>query len=104
MAAGTGHTPQLLQLAGIGPKSLLQGLGINVVVDLPGVGKNFQDHATLYVQGTCMNPPRLSLSLTLSLTLSVSKDYSVNPTRLSTDAVFAAEMMALYEVERQGRP
>lgn len=56
LAAGTGHTPQLLQLAGIGPKSLLQGLGIDVVVDLPGVGKNFQDHPTLYVQGTCMNP------------------------------------------------
>lgn len=56
MAAGTGHTPQILQLSGIGPKPLLQKLGIKVVVDLPGVGKNFQDHPVLYVGATCMRP------------------------------------------------
>lgn len=54
MAAGAGHTPQILQLSGIGPKSLLSSLGIKTIVDLPGVGKNFQDHPTLYVAGTCM--------------------------------------------------
>lgn len=56
MAAGTGHTPQILQLSGIGPKPLLQKLGINVVVDLPGVGKNFQDHPVLYIGASCMKP------------------------------------------------
>lgn len=56
LAAGSGHTPQLLQLSGIGPKSLLQSLGIKTVVDLPGVGSNFQDHAVLYVGANCMDP------------------------------------------------
>ncbi|KAK3372256.1 GMC oxidoreductase-like protein [Podospora didyma] len=45
LSAGTIHTPQILQRSGVGPKSLLRGAGIDVIVDLPGVGSNFQDHA-----------------------------------------------------------
>ena len=45
LSAGTIHTPQILQRSGVGPKALLRSAGINVVVDLPGVGSNFQDHA-----------------------------------------------------------
>lgn len=37
-------TPQLLELSGIGDKSILQSLGIQTVLDLPGVGANLQDH------------------------------------------------------------
>ena len=47
LAAGV-HSPQVLQLSGIGPKSLLDEHGIKTVVDLSGVGQNFQDHPTLY--------------------------------------------------------
>jgi choline dehydrogenase len=42
-AAGTFNSPQLLELSGIGPKAELERHGIDVVVDLPGVGKNLQD-------------------------------------------------------------
>ena len=44
LCAGSIGTPQILQLSGIGPGALLQGLGIPVVCDLPGVGENLQDH------------------------------------------------------------
>ena len=44
LSAGAIQSPQLLQLSGIGPAPLLQGLGIPVVQDLPGVGQNLQDH------------------------------------------------------------
>jgi choline dehydrogenase len=44
IAAGTIHTPQILQASGIGPKALLTAAKIPLVVDLPGVGQNFQDH------------------------------------------------------------
>ncbi|KAI9151361.1 GMC oxidoreductase [Paramyrothecium foliicola] len=44
LAAGAVNTPRILQLSGIGPASLLKQYGIKVVVDLPGVGANFQDH------------------------------------------------------------
>lgn len=53
LSAGTIHTPQVLQLSGIGDRRLLEEAGIEVVVDLPGVGQNFQDHALLNVPYRC---------------------------------------------------
>jgi choline dehydrogenase len=44
LAAGTIHTPKILQASGIGAKALLQVANIPRVVDLPGVGANLQDH------------------------------------------------------------
>ena len=44
LAAGALQSPQLLQLAGIGPASLLKQHGIPVVHDVPEVGANLQDH------------------------------------------------------------
>lgn len=46
-AAGAIGSPQILQLSGIGPASLLQQHGIPVLVDAPGVGDNLQDHLQL---------------------------------------------------------
>jgi len=44
LSAGAVNSPQLLQLSGIGPADLLRRHGIDVQVDLPGVGANLQDH------------------------------------------------------------
>ena len=44
VAAGAIGSPQLLQLSGIGPASLLGHHEVGVVRDLPGVGGNLQDH------------------------------------------------------------
>ena len=44
LSAGALQSPQLLQLSGIGPAKLLEGLGIKVVASLEGVGGNLQDH------------------------------------------------------------
>ena len=44
LSAGALQSPQLLQLSGIGPADLLRRHGIDVVHDLPGVGRNLQDH------------------------------------------------------------
>lgn len=43
LSAGTFHSPQVLMLSGIGPRSTLEKHGIPVLVDLPGVGQNLQD-------------------------------------------------------------
>jgi choline dehydrogenase-like flavoprotein len=43
LCGGAFNTPQLLMLSGIGPRAVLEPLGIPVRVDLPGVGKNLQD-------------------------------------------------------------
>jgi choline dehydrogenase len=47
LSAGGIHSPQVLQLSGLGPKKLLTAASIETVVDLPGVGQNFQDHPML---------------------------------------------------------
>ncbi|KAL9620378.1 MAG: hypothetical protein Q9160_005078 [Pyrenula sp. 1 TL-2023] len=45
VAAGALHSPQVLQLSGLGPAALLQRFNISVAQDLPGVGNNLQDHS-----------------------------------------------------------
>ncbi|KAI0012979.1 hypothetical protein F4779DRAFT_643094 [Xylariaceae sp. FL0662B] len=47
LAAGAYLSPVLLQISGFGPAEVLRDLGVPVAVDLPGVGSNLQDHATL---------------------------------------------------------
>ncbi len=44
LSAGAIGTPHLLQLSGVGEGGLLSALGIEVVADVPEVGKNLQDH------------------------------------------------------------
>jgi choline dehydrogenase len=44
VAGGSIATPQLLLLSGIGAADTLRDLGIEVVLDLPAVGENLQDH------------------------------------------------------------
>jgi len=44
LSGGAINSPQLLQLSGIGPAEVLQDLGIEVRHDLPGVGRDMQDH------------------------------------------------------------
>lgn len=44
VSGGAINSPQLLQLSGIGPASLLQQRGIEVHHDLAGVGENLRDH------------------------------------------------------------
>jgi choline dehydrogenase len=44
LGAGAIASPQLLMLSGIGDEAALRGMGIGVAADLPGVGRNLQDH------------------------------------------------------------
>ncbi|KWK19051.1 glucose-methanol-choline oxidoreductase [Burkholderia stagnalis] len=44
LAAGAFQTPQLLMLSGVGPAAELARVGIRTLADLPGVGRNLQDH------------------------------------------------------------
>ncbi len=50
LSASTFNSPKLLMLSGIGPAEQLRKHGIEVLHDLPGVGRNLQDHAAVHVK------------------------------------------------------
>lgn len=50
LSGGVVDSPKLLMLSGIGPADHLKTIGIPVVADVPGVGRNFQDHLKLSIR------------------------------------------------------
>ncbi|XP_027235872.2 oxygen-dependent choline dehydrogenase [Penaeus vannamei] len=48
LSAGALSSPKVLMLSGVGPAKHLHQHGIDVVADLPGVGRNLQDHLNVY--------------------------------------------------------
>lgn len=84
LAAGAIQTPKLLQLSGVGPRSVLEAAGIDVKVELDAVGSNFQDHsyATVIFNTTSVHSP--------------------SPNSLMTNATFNATAWAQYEEDKTG--
>lgn len=59
VSGGAINSPHLLMLSGIGPVDVLLRHKIDMVVNLPGVGKNLQDHLEFYMQYECKKPVTL---------------------------------------------
>ncbi|RLP24849.1 GMC family oxidoreductase N-terminal domain-containing protein [Mesorhizobium sp. YM1C-6-2] len=53
VSSGAIGSPKLLMLSGIGPADHLKSVGVKPVHDLPGVGRNLQDHLDLFVIAEC---------------------------------------------------
>jgi choline dehydrogenase-like flavoprotein len=49
LSAGAIQTPHLLELSGIGQPSVLKAAKIAPLIDLPGVGENYQDHPRVQI-------------------------------------------------------
>lgn len=64
ISAGAIGSPKILMLSGIGPSEHLRDLGIDVVIDSPGVGGNLQEHAVASLQ-YLVNRPTLNMELDL---------------------------------------
>lgn len=47
LSLGAINTPKTLMLSGVGERAALSALGIEVIENVPGVGRNFQDHILL---------------------------------------------------------
>ncbi|GAA3522376.1 GMC family oxidoreductase N-terminal domain-containing protein [Aeromicrobium panaciterrae] len=56
LAAGALNSPRLLLLSGIGPADELANAGVEVVHDLPGVGKNLRDQLEVYITREARQP------------------------------------------------
>ncbi|EIM83807.1 alcohol oxidase [Stereum hirsutum FP-91666 SS1] len=83
LSAGAFQSPQLLLLSGIGNSTELSAVGIEAIVDLPGVGQNMQDH------------PLLSSSWSVANSEITYDDVGQN-------ATLAAELMEEWETEKEG--
>lgn len=70
LAAGALDSPAVLLRSGIGPQTELAALGIDIVQDSPGVGRNLNDYLLAPVIGTAttreISPPRQGVSVTQS--------------------------------------
>lgn len=53
VSAGALNSPQVLMLSGVGDANDLQAHGIGTVSDLPGVGRNLQDHVYVHCPYRC---------------------------------------------------
>ena len=62
LSGGAINSPQLLQLSGIGDANWLRDAGVNPLVDLPGVGRNLQDHLDVLGQITTRSTTSLGIS------------------------------------------
>ncbi|MBY3381829.1 choline dehydrogenase [Rhizobium laguerreae] len=60
VTSGAINSPQLLMLSGIGPAEHLKQVGIKCLVDLPGVGRNLQDHPLVYMKFKIDKPISMS--------------------------------------------
>lgn len=83
LAAGV-HSPQILQLSGIGSSQLLSKHSTDCKVDLPGVGQNFQDHPTVFALYNFTKMPH------------------PNADDLTNNKTYVAEQLNLYWTQRKG--
>ncbi|KAK1671422.1 hypothetical protein BDP55DRAFT_635857 [Colletotrichum godetiae] len=75
LTAGTFHSPQLLQLSGIGSRGRLEALSIPVIADIPGVGQNLQDPIQIFVAYPVSTPSAQSLTNDPALNLGFVEEY-----------------------------
>ena len=95
LCAGAIGSPQILQLSGIGPSSLLQQHGITPMVELAGVGENLQDHLQMRMVYTVKDAKTLNtmannwygkLKIGLQYTFFQSGPMSMAPSQLGVFA------------------
>jgi choline dehydrogenase len=63
LSGGAINSPQLLQLSGIGDADWLRAAGVTPEVDLPGVGRNLQDHLDIAAVATVKTSEAIGLSM-----------------------------------------
>ena len=95
LSAGAVKSPQLLMLSGVGPADHLKSFGVEVVQDIPGVGKNLRDHAKIY--SSWRNKEGLSLKASGSISLhytaansTMRNDITINVTSFAGERINAA--------------
>ena len=92
LCSGTIGSAQTLLLYGVGPAAELQSLGIPVVHDMPGVGKNFRDHPAVWMlfrsfgEPPNVETPTAQVGLRFSTKGSSTRgDFQITPTIMTSE-------------------
>ena len=95
VSGGVYGSPQLLQLSGLGPASLLQQLGIPVVRDMPGVGADLHDHFNTYLVWRCAQPVTINdLARSTMRKVQAAAQYAVSRSgHLSNAGIYAGALV-----------
>lgn len=105
LSGGTVNTPQLLELSGIGSKSILSKHGIEVLYDNPNVGENLQDHtyaATVYNLKPG-NPTLDTLKSNKTFAAEQAAAYKANQSSILTETVPSISYVSLNRVVGEER-
>jgi choline dehydrogenase len=91
VSAGAYGSPQLLQLSGIGAGQQLSELGIKPVLELPGVGRNLQDHPAASVSVRTRDTSSYGLSWkTVPRSIGIALQYAISRSGPLASNVFEA--------------
>lgn len=101
VSAGAIASPQLLLLSGVGPAGELRELGIPVIHDLPGVGKNLRDHPLVLM--TLRTKPDVPLDRRQPR-LQVGLRYTATGSSLRNDMFLLASSLATQNGVATGAP
>ena len=84
LAAGAYNSPQILHRTGIGPREVLRQIGVDVVLELPGVGENLLDHvSTLIVVDAGQQLPDDFIPIGPTLKLRTEPDLDVDDVKFT---------------------
>ena len=101
LSAGAIGSPQLLMLSGVGPSEHLSSLGIPVVVDSPGVGRNMRDHPAVWV--TWRTKEEFPLD-GMAPRMQVALRYTADGSDLRNDMKISMQSFATGRVDRGWEP
>jgi glucose dehydrogenase (acceptor) len=83
VSGGAVNSPQILLLSGVGPKEDLAPMGIPVIHDLPGVGKNLHNHVRYFVGFTINDTDTRALNWATAMEYLLFRDGLMSGTGIS---------------------
>jgi choline dehydrogenase len=90
LCGGAIASPHILQRSGVGPAAWLRELDIPLVLNLPGVGQNLQDHLEMYMQYACKEPVSLYPALLLHNQPAIGLEWMLRGTGIGASNHFEA--------------
>jgi alcohol oxidase len=90
ISAGALETPQILERSGIGGHEVLEKAGVPIISDLPGVGRNYQDHHMVVATYNSTLTPEQTVESVVNGVFNITELISSNAKILSWNGIDAS--------------